>query len=394
MSFISKLPKETSLSVTLLQNTASSSRAILPYWGAGEVVEMGEGATGFKQGHKVFFHGSYDKPYATFQRYASVEAVIAAKILTPPSRSQKNSYNKASTLLWLWPLLMLDLGGGIGTYADTPVLIVGGPSNVGQFGIQLAKASGFPPTITTASLKHTEYLESLGATHIIDRNIPLSSLASEVAKITDKPVPFAFDSISSAETQQAAHGLLKDGRKLSIVGLKAIKEKEGCGKEVFHVIGTRNNPVHRESLATLTSCRIGPGPDCSKIRNVRKQSSLSCNPGCEMAFDLEKKWMSNVPLIPILQSALPYSHSMSTQKALYLQEAKGAFALGDAPIYRPGAGELLVKVHAAALHPVDWKIQRYDILVEKYPVILGGDGAGEVVEIGEGVTGFQKGDKV
>ncbi|HEV7737525.1 MAG TPA: hypothetical protein VGO47_09170, partial [Chlamydiales bacterium] len=35
--------------------------------------------------------------------------------------------------------------------------------------IQLAKLSGFSPIATTASTHHTDYLKSLGATHVIDR---------------------------------------------------------------------------------------------------------------------------------------------------------------------------------------------------------------------------------
>ena len=86
--------------------------------------------------------------------------------------------------------------------------------------------------------------------------------------------------------------------------------------------------------------------------------------------------------------------SEATQKALFLQEAKGSYAVGDAPIYKPGTGELLVKLHATGLNPVDWKIKKFGIFIEKYPTILGADGAGEVVEVGGGVTDFQKGDKV
>ncbi|TFK63901.1 NAD(P)-binding protein, partial [Pluteus cervinus] len=81
---------------------------------------------------------------------------------------------------------------GIGAYSNTPIVIIGGSSSVGQYGLQFAKASGFSPIITTASLKHAEYLKSIGATHVINRN---SSLAAEITKITDKPVLFALDAI-------------------------------------------------------------------------------------------------------------------------------------------------------------------------------------------------------
>ena len=84
----------------------------------------------------------------------------------------------------------------------------------------------------------------------------------------------------------------------------------------------------------------------------------------------------------------------STQKALILNAKQGNFNLGTAPVPKPGPGEILIKIKTVALNPVDWKIQKYGMLVEKYPAILGLDIAGDVEEIAEGVTGFEKGDKV
>ncbi|KAE9395116.1 GroES-like protein [Gymnopus androsaceus JB14] len=85
---------------------------------------------------------------------------------------------------------------------------------------------------------------------------------------------------------------------------------------------------------------------------------------------------------------------MSLQKALLLEKAKSPFVVTDVPIPKPGPGQISVKVISAALNPVDWKIQAFNFLVEKYPAILGSDFAGDVEEIGEGVQGFSKGDKV
>ncbi|KAJ3799542.1 GroES-like protein [Lentinula aff. detonsa] len=85
---------------------------------------------------------------------------------------------------------------------------------------------------------------------------------------------------------------------------------------------------------------------------------------------------------------------MSEQKALLLEKAKGSFVVSTVPILKPGPGQLSIKVVAAALNPVDWKIQAWDIIIKEYPVILGTDIAGDVEEVGEGVEGFSKGDKV
>ena len=85
---------------------------------------------------------------------------------------------------------------------------------------------------------------------------------------------------------------------------------------------------------------------------------------------------------------------MPEQKALYLTSKQGPFEVSAAPIPKPGPGEVLYKVQAAALNPVDWKIAAFGFLVEKFPAVLGGDGAGIVEEVGEGVTNLKKGDRV
>jgi NADPH:quinone reductase-like Zn-dependent oxidoreductase len=83
------------------------------------------------------------------------------------------------------------------------------------------------------------------------------------------------------------------------------------------------------------------------------------------------------------------------QQALWLVSEQGNLILGSRDIPKPGPGELLVKVKAAALNPVDWKIQHgFFPIGSPLPLILGTDIAGDVEEVGEGVTKFSKGDRV
>jgi NADPH:quinone reductase-like Zn-dependent oxidoreductase len=56
-----------------------------------------------------------------------------------------------------------------------------------------------------------------------------------------------------------------------------------------------------------------------------------------------------------------------------------------------------VRVRAAGVNPVDWKIRRGDlrlVLRIGFPYIPGGDIAGEVMAVGPGVTRFRPGDAV
>ena len=88
---------------------------------------------------------------------------------------------------------------------------------------------------------------------------------------------------------------------------------------------------------------------------------------------------------------------MATQKALILFADKEPYKLvSDWPIPTPGPTDVLVKVVAVALNPVDWKIQKgpYDFFAKSYPFIPGVDGAGVVEKVGAEVTNFVKGDRV
>ena len=85
---------------------------------------------------------------------------------------------------------------------------------------------------------------------------------------------------------------------------------------------------------------------------------------------------------------------MSTQKALLLPIKQGNWELGESPIPTPGPSEVLVKIMAAALNPVDWKIQKLGYFASDFPFISGTDAAGIVEEIGAEVTTLAKGDKM
>ncbi len=81
-------------------------------------------------------------------------------------------------------------------------------------------------------------------------------------------------------------------------------------------------------------------------------------------------------------------------QALYLFEKGGPFVVQDVDVASPGPDDVLIKVEAAGLNPVEGKIQALGILSQSWPQILGFDGAGTVVVIGSNVTNFKVGDRV
>ncbi len=69
----------------------------------------------------------------------------------------------------------------------------------------------------------------------------------------------------------------------------------------------------------------------------------------------------------------------------------------DMAMPSPGAGDVLVKVRAASVNPVDWKMRSGQLRIitgYRFPKILGRECSGEVVECGSGVTKIKKGDHV
>jgi len=69
----------------------------------------------------------------------------------------------------------------------------------------------------------------------------------------------------------------------------------------------------------------------------------------------------------------------------------------DAPRPHPDDGEVLIRVHAAGINPVDWKIREghlKEMLHHTLPLVLGWDVSGVVEALGSGVTRLKVGDEV
>jgi NADPH:quinone reductase-like Zn-dependent oxidoreductase len=71
--------------------------------------------------------------------------------------------------------------------------------------------------------------------------------------------------------------------------------------------------------------------------------------------------------------------------------------LMELPVPRPAPGEVLVKLAAASVNPIDVGIAEGSFegrMPHVYPLVLGVDGAGRIAEAGEAVRGLQPGDTV
>lgn len=85
---------------------------------------------------------------------------------------------------------------------------------------------------------------------------------------------------------------------------------------------------------------------------------------------------------------------MSEHKASFLDGKGEKFRTGTTETKQPGQIEVLIKVGALAINPVDWKIQDSGWLIKNWPAIMGEDVAGEIEAVGDGVTRFKTGQRV
>jgi NADPH:quinone reductase len=71
------------------------------------------------------------------------------------------------------------------------------------------------------------------------------------------------------------------------------------------------------------------------------------------------------------------------------------FEIVEIPIPKPGLREVLVRVYATSINPLDLQVRRGNYKNElELPVITGHDVSGEIVELGAGVENFKIGDEV
>lgn len=146
--------------------------------GAGEVVECGEGVTGFKPGDRVigtFFpdwhDGRPDAARTARMRGDQVDGFASDYVALPEGHFTRAPEGltdaEAAALpcagLTAWRALVVE--GGI---KPGDSVLVEGSGGVSVFAIQFAKAAGAQVIATTSSVAKAERLRAIGADHVID----------------------------------------------------------------------------------------------------------------------------------------------------------------------------------------------------------------------------------
>ena len=81
--------------------------------------------------------------------------------------------------------------------------------------------------------------------------------------------------------------------------------------------------------------------------------------------------------------------------AAWLPAENAQLQVSSAPFPTPGDDELVIRNHAVAINPVDWKIQTWAGYMTDYPAILGADVAGKILQVGSNLQDkFRPGQRV
>jgi NADPH:quinone reductase len=88
--------------------------------------------------------------------------------------------------------------------------------------------------------------------------------------------------------------------------------------------------------------------------------------------------------------------SATTMQAAVLDSPNAAFRIAAVPRPQPQAGQILVRIAASAVNPLDIKIRAGQAAHARQPLpaIPGIDLAGTVEAVGDGVAAFRHGDEV
>ncbi|CAE6502281.1 unnamed protein product [Rhizoctonia solani] len=253
--------------------------AVLGTDGAGIIEAIGPNVTNFKVGDKVFFQGFYGHNITEDQASTVPLAAFTA-------------------LVGLFQNTGVELPVNGPTANGKGVLILGGSSSVGQFGIQLAHIAGFSPIVTTASAQHTDFLKSLGATHVFDRNVDAKTVQSAFST----PVSLVFDSISVASTEELAFEVLTTpspapGAHLALVlaAVDSIKEKNTDNKVSIHQVYGSSHTFRDLSVPFWQN--VGRWIKDGKFVPNRVQVVKGGLAAVPEALDLSRKGVSGVKIV-------------------------------------------------------------------------------------------------
>jgi alcohol dehydrogenase, propanol-preferring len=81
-------------------------------------------------------------------------------------------------------------------------------------------------------------------------------------------------------------------------------------------------------------------------------------------------------------------------RAMVFEKAGRPLRLADLPIPKPGAGQVLIQIHACAVCRTDLHVVDGELTQPKFPLVPGHEIVGTIADLGDAVTRFKIGDRV
>lgn len=145
---------------------------VLGWDAAGVVRAVGSQVTLFQPGDEVFYAGDLTRPGSYSERQLVDERIVGHK---PRSLDFAQAAALPLTSITAWELLFDRLGNREGAGQGESLLIMGAAGGVGSILTQLARQLTGLTVIGTASRAETrDWVQSLGAHHVIDHSRPLA----------------------------------------------------------------------------------------------------------------------------------------------------------------------------------------------------------------------------
>jgi NADPH:quinone reductase-like Zn-dependent oxidoreductase len=254
----------------------------------GIVSQLGEGVTEYAIGDRIAYQADIVPgfPQSGLQEYATAEVVASIKI--PDSISD----DEAATLPINLLTSVISIHDALGippqwssesktfNHADQTILIVGGGSNCGKFGVQLAALAGIGRIVVVGGPK--EELLSYGAAHVLDRHGGHDAVLKRIKDIVGDDLVYAYDTVNPPEEQHLALNALsshKKGRMARIRPHGPVDRTKVYGKEAgYDVLDVMGSALAKPDVAIPFLKRLPRFLEEGKIKPLKFITKQGLNP--------------------------------------------------------------------------------------------------------------------
>ncbi|KAK9769616.1 putative Enoyl reductase (ER) domain-containing protein [Seiridium cardinale] len=207
----------------------------------GTVTKLGPGVTGIAIGDRVMTQSDitdYDWTQHGLQEYSLADFGSFAKI--PNSITNDEAATLPCNIIA--PIVAIFKGLQIPApwapeaedfdYGAAALLVVGGGTSCGKFGVQLAKLAGIGKIVVVGGNK--EELKGFGATHVLDRHGGYHVVLGQIRDIVGDDLIYAYDAINPPEGQLLALNALsshKKGAMARLIPMRPVDETRVIGKK-------------------------------------------------------------------------------------------------------------------------------------------------------------------